>query len=77
LWRQVKWRQVKKTGRKWQARACFSMAMIFATGCGGGSGTTPGPPPPGGGTPAGAYVLTVTGASGGQTHNTSISLTVR
>jgi hypothetical protein len=56
--------------------------LVFAgmMSCGGSNNSTPPPPPPppvgGGGTPAGTFVLTVTGTAGIQSHTTSISLTV-
>jgi hypothetical protein len=56
--------------------------LVFAgmMSCGGSNNSTPPPPPPppvgGGGTPAGTFVLTVTGTAGTQSHTTSISLTV-
>jgi photosystem II stability/assembly factor-like uncharacterized protein len=56
------------------AGATFALVVLFlvfeAAGCGGGSG--------GGshGTPAGAYTITVTGASGGQTNSVNVTLAV-
>ena len=56
------------------AGATFALVVLFlvfeAAGCGGGSG--------GGshGTPAGTYTITVTGASGGQTNTTNVTLNV-
>src|SRR5262249_2270915 len=60
---------------------CVSITALVA-GCAGGGGNsataTPTPTPPAtGGTPAGTYVLMVTGTSGSQVRTTSISLTVR
>lgn len=61
--------------------ACVAILALTAGCAGGGAGSaaaTPTPTPPAtGGTPAGTYVLTVTGTSGTQVRTTSINLTVR
>jgi hypothetical protein len=73
------WTPQKKRNRL-LARA--SLCVLFAVGivtCGGGNTSVPTPVGGGGGggTPAGSYVLTVTGTSGTQTHTTSINLTIQ
>lgn len=76
----VVWRRVPRNSRRLRQALVFMCLAIMTviTGCGGG-GKTASPPVVGGtgGTPAGTYVLTVTGASGSQSHSTSIGLTVR
>lgn len=49
--------------------------VLQAIGCGGGSSTPPPPPPPTG-TPAGNYMITVTGTSGNLSHTTTLTLVV-
>jgi hypothetical protein len=55
--------------------ATFALVVLFlvfeAAGCGGGSS-----PPAPHGTPPGTYTITVTGASGGQTNTTNVTLNV-
>jgi len=57
------------------AGATFALVVLFlvfeAAGCGGGSS-----PPAPHGTPAGAYTITVTGTSGGQTNTVNVTLNV-
>jgi hypothetical protein len=48
--------------------AVFLVLVFQAAGCSGGGGST--------GTPAGTYMITVTGTSGGTTHNTPVTLIV-
>jgi hypothetical protein len=56
--------------------ACFVLLLIMQlTGCGGGGGGG-NPPPPPHGTPAGTYVITVTGISGTTTHTQLLQLSV-
>ena len=55
------------------AGICLALLLIAcAAGCGGGGTTTTTIP----GTPPGTYTVTVSGTSGGVTHNTSLTLTV-
>lgn len=72
----------KTGGAQLRSLTILSLAITaLALGCAGGGGSataTPTPTPPAtGGTPAGNYVLTVTGTSGSQVRTTSINLTVR
>ena len=63
--------------RRWVSILGFLVVVLILTGaaCGGGGSTTPPPPPPG--TPAGTYIITVTGTSGSTSHSTQVSLTVQ
>ena len=49
-------------------------SVITGVGCGGGSGT---PVQKNQGTPAGTYVITITGTSGSLSHSTTVSFTVQ
>jgi hypothetical protein len=63
------------------ALACVLLIAAGLSACGGGamtSGTTSGPQPnPNTGTPAGSYTITVTATSGGVSHATNVTLTVK
>jgi sugar lactone lactonase YvrE len=52
------------------------LAIVLGIGCGGGSSSSHPPPPPAGGTPPGTYTLTLTAASGGDSHTTQLTLIV-
>jgi uncharacterized repeat protein (TIGR01451 family) len=70
---------MRSVPRKLAFGLCLAGLLVLAaiSGCGGGGGSGPPPPPPPvTGTPAGTYVITVTGTTPIGNSNTTVSLTV-
>ena len=74
---------ITATDPRSRRRAKFVLAMVVlsvaaSVNCGGGSSSQSTPPPaPDPGTPAGQYMITITGASGAMTHATTFTLQVQ
>jgi hypothetical protein len=70
-----RFRRISRT-RLWLHASTVLVLVSLCAACGGG-GYTGSPPPPTQGTPAGTYMITVTGTSGSLSHSASFQLVVK